>query len=107
MSLSSKSLFYKLNILLKFPEFCCIIKKRWTIQRSARLLNGVYTGGYALTFIFAGRNAESMKGGMLMKSKHCTYGKKADYCSFNYCGLRDNFCSKGNIAALLTQGQLL
>lgn len=42
----------------------------------ARFLNGVHTGGYAHTFIFTGRNAESMKGGMLMKSKHCTYGEK-------------------------------
>ena len=40
-------LFYKLIILLKFLEFCCIIKRRWGFQRSARLLNGVYTGGYA------------------------------------------------------------
>ena len=28
-----------------------------------RFLNGVYTGGYARTFINTGRNAESMKGG--------------------------------------------
>ena len=57
-------LFYILIILLKFPKFCCIIKKeRWRFQRPARLLNGVYTGGYALTFIFTGRNAEFMKGG--------------------------------------------
>ena len=29
---------------MKFPEFCCKIKKRWTIQRSVRLLNGIKAG---------------------------------------------------------------
>ena len=72
---------------------------RWRFQRPARLLNGVYTGGYALTFIFAGRNAESMKGGMLMKSKHCTYGKKADNSSFNSIHIYDTVSHKRTIAA--------
>ena len=84
---------------MKFPEFCCKIKKHWIFQRSARLLNGVYTGGYALTFIFTGRNAESMKGGMLMKSKHCTYGKKADNSSFNSIHIYDTVSHKRTIAA--------
>ena len=72
----------------------------------ARLLNGVYTGGYALTFIFTGRNAESMKGGMLMKSKHCTYDKKAAYSTFGSYYLNDNISHKRTITAL-RQGRLL
>jgi len=58
-------------------------------------------------FIFTGRNAESMKGGVLMKSKHCTYGKKAacsDFCSYH---IDDTISHKSTIAALLAQGQLL
>ena len=65
----------------------------------ARFLNGVHTGGYAHTFIFTGRNAESMKGGMLMKSKHCTYGEKAAYSTFCIYYLNDNISHKRTIAA--------
>ena len=65
----------------------------------ARFLNGVHTGGYAHTFIFTGRNAESMKGGMLMKSKHCTYGEKAAYSTFCIYYTYDNIPHKRTIAA--------
>ena len=71
-----------------------------------RFLNGVHTGGYAHTFIFTGSNAESMKGGMLMKSKHCTYGKEiacSNFCSYHFY---DNVFHKSTIAALC-QGRLL
>ena len=59
------------------------------------------------TFIFTGSNAESMKGGMLMKSKHCTYGKETTFCSFDSYHFDDNFFHKSTIAALLAQGRLL
>ena len=42
---------------------------------------------------------ESMKGGMIMKSKHCTYGKKSAFCAFVYRGVRDNFRRKSNVTA--------
>ncbi len=64
-----------------------------------RLLSGVHTGGYARTFIFTGRNAESMKGGMLMKSKNCTYGEKAAYSTFCSYHSNDNVSHKRTIAA--------
>ena len=56
-------------------------------------------------FRFTGSDAESTKGGMLMKSKHCTYGKKAtcsDFCSYR---LNDTIPHKSTIAALC-QGRL-
>ena len=52
----------------------------------ARSLNGDFTGGYAHLYIQA-LLAESVKGGMLMKSKHCIYEKKTvdnSFCS-NHC----------------------
>ena len=66
----------------------------------ARFLNGVHTGGYAHTFIFTGRNAESMKGGMLMKSKHCVNGKKIAVCNFRDYHFIDNFLHKSRMTAL-------
>jgi len=66
----------------------------------ARFINGVFTGGYALSFIFTGRNAESMKGGMLMKSKYHTYGKEIALCNFGYYHLDVNIPHKSTIAAL-------
>ena len=36
----------------------------------------VYSPAVMPTFTYTGSNAESMKGGMLMKSKHCVNGKK-------------------------------
>lgn len=56
-------------------------------------------------FRFTGSDAESTKGGMFMKSKHCTYGKKAtrsDFCSHR---LNDTILHKSTIAAL-GQGRL-
>lgn len=64
-----------------------------------RLLNGVYTGGYAHFYIHR-LYAESMKGGMLMKSKHiATYGKEIACCNFSCYHLLDNFRYKRTIAA--------
>lgn len=56
------------------------------------------------TFIFTGNVSESMKGGMLMKSKHCTYEKKTALRSFNYYHLYDNISNKSTIAAHGTSG---
>ena len=42
---------------------------------------------------------ESMKGGMLMKSKHCTYGKESAFRAFGYRDLCDNFRPKSNVTA--------
>ena len=42
-----------------------------------------------------------------MKSKHCTYGKKAVRSVFCYYHFDDNFFHKSTIAALLAQGRLL
>ncbi len=65
-----------------------------------RLLNGVYTGGYAHFYIHR-LYAEFMKGGMLMKSKHIvTYGKEIAFCSFDNYRYIDNFHHKSTIAAL-------
>ena len=64
----------------------------------AKSLNGVYTGGYARFYIQV-ISTESMKGGMLMKSKHCTYGKKADIIGFSDYHGYDNFCCKSTITA--------
>ena len=72
----------------------------------ARFLNGVHTGGYAHTFIFTGRNAKSMKGGMLMKSKHCTYGKEVAYSTFYSYHFNDNISDNRTIAAPLAQERL-
>ena len=52
-------------------------------------------------------HVESMKGGMLMKSKHCTYGKKAacsDFCNYHF---NDTISHKNTIAAPLAQERLL
>ena len=65
-----------------------------------RLLNGVYTGGYAHFYIHR-LYAEFMKGGMLMKSKHIvTYGKEIAFGSFDNYRYIDNFHHKSTIAAL-------
>ena len=60
-----------------------------------------------MPLLFTGSNTESMKGGMLMKSKHGTYVKKAVYFSLRGYHFYDNFRHKSTIAALLAQGQLL
>ena len=64
----------------------------------ARLLNGVFTGGYA-RFCIHRLYAESMKGGMLMKSKHYTYGKKIVIYNFRNYHFPDSFCHKSKITA--------
>ena len=52
------------------------------------------------TFVFTSRNAESMKGGMLMKSKHIvTYGKEIANSNFGCYHLFDNFRYKFKITA--------
>lgn len=53
------------------------------------------------TFIFTGNVSESMKGGMLMKSKHCTYEKKTALRSFDYYHFYDNISNKSTIAAYM------
>ena len=40
-----------------------------------------------------------MKGGMLMKSKHCTYDEKAAYSTFCIYYLNDNIYHKRTITA--------
>ena len=51
------------------------------------------------TFTYTGSNAESMKGGMLMKSKHCIYGKKATCSTFYSYHFDDKVLHKSTIAA--------
>ena len=72
-----------------------------------RFLNGVHTGGYAHTFIFTGRNAKSMKGGILMKSKHCTYGKEIAFSDFGVYHFNDNVFHKSTIAALCNRSAII
>ena len=52
------------------------------------------------TFTYTGRNVESMKGGVLMKSKRRTYGKKIALCSFGNYHFNVNIPHKSTIAAL-------
>ena len=64
-----------------------MLKVRWKTMKIGRLCH---------TFVFTGRNAESMKGGVLMKSKYiATYGKKitSSYTQSNLRSYRvnDNF----------------
>lgn len=65
----------------------------------ARFLYGAFTGGYA-PFTYTGCNAESMKGGMLMKSKHCCYGKKIAFRNFRNYHFLDDFFHKSKMTAL-------
>lgn len=52
------------------------------------------------TFIFTGNMSESMKGGVLMKSKHiATYGKETIHDSFYSNHLNDAISHKSTIAA--------
>ena len=50
--------------------------------------------------LHTGRNAEFMKGGMLMKSKHCTDGKKIAVCNFRDYHFIDSFFHKSKMTAL-------
>lgn len=58
------------------------------------------------TFIFTGNSAESMKGGVLMKSKHCTYGKKAACSNLGSNHTYDTILHKSKIAASAKVGYL-
>ncbi len=67
----------------------------------ARFLLTVLSPAVMPSFIFTGHSVtESMKGGMLMKSKHGTYGKETAYCSFGNYHCHDNVRHKSTIAAL-------
>jgi len=83
--------------MLQFTKYHVIIQMSVKSDK-ARFLNGVITGGYA-PLHNTGTSAEFMKGGVLMKSKHCIYGKKA-ICSI-FCSYRfvDNFFHKSRITA--------
>ncbi len=85
---------------MKFTEICSIIPLSEQSDKVRPSCEN--TGGYALTFIFTGFRAESMKGGVLMKqiSKHDnTYGKKADYISFSSYHYYDNLPHKSIVTA--------
>ena len=92
-------LFY---ITVSFLEKCIILV--YNVNK-ARFLSGVFTGGYA-RLTYTGRYAESMKGGVLMKSKHIADGKKIAFCNFGNYLFTDDFIHKSTIAALC-QGRLL
>ena len=65
----------------------------------ANFIKRFLTGGYAHFYIHR-LYAESMKGGMLMKSKHVvTYGKEIAFCSFDDYRYIDNFHHKSTITA--------
>ena len=51
------------------------------------------------TFTYTGNNAESMEGGMLMKSKYRTYGKKTALRSFGNYHNYGNFRHKSTVTA--------
>ena len=65
----------------------------------ARFLYGVFTSGYAHLYIYR-QYAESMKGGMLMKSKHIANGKKIAICDFRDYHTFDNFLHKSRVTAI-------
>ena len=50
-------------------------------------------------FRFTGSDAESTKGGMLMKSKHFANGKKIAICDFRDYHTSDNFLHKSRVTA--------
>ena len=52
------------------------------------------------TFTYTGSNAESMKGGMLMKSKHIANGKEVAICDFRDYRSIDNFFHKSRVTAI-------
>ena len=92
---------YIFDILLKFVEICDKIKFADIPHRIRQdFIYGVQNRRLC-PFFYIHRLflTESMKGGMLMKSKHCTYGKRSAFCAFVYRGLRDNFRRKSNVTA--------
>ena len=52
------------------------------------------------TFIFTGNMSESMKGGVLMKSKHIADGKEVAICDFRGYHNSDNLLHKSRMTAL-------
>ena len=72
----------------------------------ARFLYGVFTGGYAHLYIHR-QYAESMKGGMLMKSKHCIYGKEVAHSTFNSICFDNTVSHKRTIAALCNRSAII
>ena len=60
----------------------------------------VYSPAVMPTFTYTGSNAESMKGGMLMKSKHIVNGKKIAICDFRDYHTSDNFLHKSRVTAI-------
>ena len=52
------------------------------------------------TFTYAGNNAEFVKGGVLMKSKHCANGKKIAVRNFRDYHFTDNFLHKSRVTAI-------
>ena len=64
-----------------------------------RLLNGGYSPA-VMPPLHTGIRTESMKGGMLMKSKHFANGKEITICDFRDYLLFDNFLHKSRVTAL-------
>ena len=73
----------------------------------ARFLYGGLHRRLCPTFTYTGSNAESVKGGMLMKSKYRANGKKVALCNFYYHLIDDNIPHKSTVAAPLAQERLL
>ena len=70
-----------------------------SIPIKVRLLNGVITGGYAHPLYSRAAMLSLWKEGMLMKSKHCTYGEKITLCNFNNYHFNDIVPHKSTITA--------
>lgn len=60
-----------------------------------------------MPLLHTARNAESVKGGMLMKSKYRANGEKIALCNFYYRFIDDNISHKSTVAAPLAQERLL
>ena len=52
------------------------------------------------TFTYTGSNAQSMKGGVLMKSKYRANGKEIAICDFRDYHSIDNFLHKSRVTAI-------
>ena len=92
---------------MTFNQFCWIRVKNMIYckcrQKSTgtEALYGINTGGLC-SFINRRRCAESVKGGMLMKSKHILQYEIAQEntsCNFSYHTCYDNICAQGAIKA--------
>lgn len=60
----------------------------------------VLTPAVMPNLLYTGTCAEFMKGGMLMKSKHCVNGKKVAVCNFRDYHFIDNLFHKSRMTAL-------